>query len=280
MRIRTLLFLLMISATGFAQNEAIVQEGEIGISAGAAHYFGDLNNLSAINRPKPALGVFFRKQFGNYVALRLAGHYAEMGYADRLSKVEVQRRRNLDFETKVWEMSVQGDFNFFEFIPGSPYYFFTPYITLGFGTFSFDPFTFLDGQKYYLRKLGTEGQGSALYPDRKFYRTQAFSFPLGMGVKYNLGRNVNLGFEVTHRFTSTDYLDDVSTTFAGDAAFPQKTPGVNTPAFLLQDRSYETGPKIGEAGKQRGFSEQKDQFVFAELTLSISFSSYRCANPR
>lgn len=63
-----------------------------------------------------------------------------------------------------------------------------------------------------------------------------------MGVKYNLGRNVNLGFEVVHRFTSTDYLDDVSTTYAGVTAFPQKTPGVNTPAYLLQDRSYETEP--------------------------------------
>lgn len=270
----------MISATAFAQNEAIVQEGEIGISVGGAHYFGDLNNLSAINRPRPAFGVFFRKQFGNYVALRLSGHYAEMGYADRLSKVEVQRRRNLDFQTKVHEIAIQGDFNFFEFIPGSTDYFFTPYITFGVGSFSFDPYTYLDGQKYFLRKLGTEGQGSALYPDRKYYRTQAFSFPLGMGVKYNLGRNVNLGFEVVHRFTSTDYLDDVSTTYAGAATFPQKTPGVNTPAFLLQDRSYETGTRIGEAGKQRGFSEQKDQFIFAELTLSVSFSSYRCANPR
>jgi hypothetical protein len=280
MQFRTIVFFILLTTTASAQNEAIVQEGEIGISAGAAHYFGDLNNLSAINRPKPTLGVFFRKQFGNYVALRLAGHYAEVGYADRLSKVEVQQRRNLDFQSKLWELSVQGDFNFFEFIPGSPYYFFTPYITFGVGSFSFDPYTFLDGQKYYLRKLGTEGQGSALYPDRKYYRTQAFSFPLGMGVKYNLGRNVNLGFEVVHRFTSTDYLDDVSTTYAGITAFPQKAPGVNTPAYLLQDRSYETGTPIGAAGKQRGFSEQKDQFIFAELTLSISFSSYRCANPK
>jgi hypothetical protein len=99
MHLRSFLFSLMISATALAQHEAIVQEGEIGISAGAAHYFGDLNNLSAINRPKPTLGIFFRKQFGNYVAIRLAGHYAEMGYSDKLSKVEVQQRRNLDFQS-------------------------------------------------------------------------------------------------------------------------------------------------------------------------------------
>jgi hypothetical protein len=171
----------MISATALAQNEAIVQEGEIGISAGAAHYFGDLNNLSAINRPKPTLGVFFRKQFGNYVAIRFAGHYAEMGYSDKLSKVEVQRRRNLDFQSKVWEMSVQGDFNFFEFIPGSPHYFFTPYITFGVGSFSFDPYTYLEGQKYYLRNWGQRDRDRHSIPTENFTGHRLFLFPWEWG---------------------------------------------------------------------------------------------------
>ena len=90
----------MISATALAQNEAIVQEGEIGISAGAAHYFGDLNNLSAINRPKPTLGIFFRKQFGNYVAIRLAGHYAEMGYSDKLSRWKCNKEETWIFNPR------------------------------------------------------------------------------------------------------------------------------------------------------------------------------------
>jgi hypothetical protein len=100
-----------------------------------------------------------------------------------------------------------------------------------------------------------------------------------MGVKYNLGRNVNLAFEISHRFTSTDYLDDVSTTYAGAGVFPPYG-GKDTPAYLLQDRSYETGSRIGVSGKQRGFSAQKDQYVFAELSISVAFSSYKCANPR
>ena len=263
----------------FAQNDAIVQEGELGISVGVAQYFGDLNNRNDFKQSKPALGLFFRKQFGNYVALRLSGHYAEVGYADAFSQIEFQERRNLNFRSEIWEMSVQGDFNFFEFLPGNPYYAFTPYITLGIGTFNYDPYTYLDGEKYYLRKLGTEGQGNPLYPDRKPYSNQAFSFPLGMGIKYNLGKNINLAFEVSHRFTSTDYLDDVSMTYAGEKAFPAQVNGKDNPAYLLQDRSYETGTRIGVAGKQRGFSEQKDQFLFAELAISISFSSYKCAKP-
>ena len=275
----TTILLLIASISVHAQSDAVVQEGEIGISFGGAHYFGDLNNMSALNRGSASAGVFFRKQFGEYVALRVSGHYANVGYSDKLSKIEYQRRRNLDFQTDIWEMALQGDFNFFRFVPGDPNYPFTPYVTLGIGSFDFDPYTYLNGTKYYLRKLGTEGQGSAAYPDRKPYRSQAFCFPLGMGVKYNLGRNINLALEISHRFTNTDYLDDVSTTYAGAAVFPQSN-GKDTPVYLLQDRSYEIGPRIGTAGKQRGFSAQKDQYIFAELSISVAFSSYRCANPR
>jgi hypothetical protein len=40
--------------------------------------------------------------------------------------------------------------------------------------------------------------------------------------------------------TNTDYLDDVSGLYAPDA-FPPLPDGSPSPAFLLQDRSYETG---------------------------------------
>ena len=61
-----------------AQPQATVQEGEVGITLGMAHYFGDLNNRAAINRPKPAFGIFYRKQFGDYVGVRLGGHFAQV----------------------------------------------------------------------------------------------------------------------------------------------------------------------------------------------------------
>ena len=42
-----------------AQYESIVQQGEFGISAGAAHYFGDLNTRAKLNRPNHLLVYFF-----------------------------------------------------------------------------------------------------------------------------------------------------------------------------------------------------------------------------
>jgi len=260
-----------------AQYESIVQQGEFGISAGAAHYFGDLNTRAKLNRPKPALGVFFRKQFGNYTALRIAAHYAKLGYSDVYNtQNEYQRRRNLSFNSNVFELSLQGDFNFYKFVPADPYYSFTPYITLGVGIFNYDPYAFLNGQKYFLRQLGTEGQGTAAYPDRKPYNTMAICIPIGVGIKYALNDRMNLGFEIVYRYTTTDYLDDVSKTYVGADKFPSLPDGSTSAAGYLQDRSYETGELIGIEGRQRGYSKQKDAYVLAEVTLSFNLTSYRC----
>ncbi len=262
-----------------AQYQSTVQEGEFGISAGVAHYFGDLNTRASINRPKPALGIFFRKQFGNYIGLRVSAHYAQLGYSDIYSNNEYQKRRNLSFNTNIWELAVQGDFNFFKFVPGDPYNRFTPYITLGAGVFSYDPYAYLGGQKVFLRPLGTEGQGYSQYPDRKPYGTMALCVPFGVGVKYNLTERVNIGFEIVHRFTNTDYLDDVSSTFVDPSIFPKLPDGSASIAELLQDRSYETGEPIGfvnGTARQRGYPKQKDQYIMAELTFSFNLTSYRC----
>jgi len=264
-----------ISLNAFAQPQATVYEGEVGISLGVAHYFGDLNNRASFNRPKIAVGAFVRKQLGDYIGVRLGVHYAQLGYSDKYSNNEYQERRNLSFNTGIWELAVQGDFNFFRFEPGNPNFMFTPYITLGAGIFNYDPFAYLNGIKYALRPLGTEGQGTAAYPEREAYSNVALCFPLGMGVKYNISPSVNFAFEISYRFTTTDYLDDVSSTYAGIANFPPESV-----AAKLQDRSYETGVPIGQAGRQRGFSEQKDQYIFAEVSLALAITSYRCPSAK
>ena len=258
-----------------AQSEEYVQQGEFGVTVGAAHYFGDLNTRAGLNRPKPAIGLFFRKQFGNYVGLRIAGHYAQLGYSDIYSKNEYQQSRNLSFNTNIWEIAAMGDFNFFKFLPNNPDYVFTPYITLGLGVFTYDPYAYLNDKKEFLRPLGTEGQTIG-YLGRKQYSTMALCIPFGAGVKYNLTEKLNISFEISHRYTFTDYLDDVSTTYVGANNFPLT--GNGPTAKLLQDRSYEIDPNniIGIEGRQRGLSKQKDQYMIVELGLSFNISTYKC----
>lgn len=271
------LVLTMASLYTSAQEQAIVHEGEFGISAGAAQYFGDLNPNPRFNTPNLAFGAFFRKQFGNYVAMRIQGSYAFLAYSDKYNKYnEFMYRRNLSFNTNIWELALLGDFNFFKFVPGSENHRFTPYMTLGIGAFNYNPYTYYQGQKVYLRNLGTEGQGSSLYPDRKLYGSMAICFPVGVGIKYSLNRQMSLGFELLYRFTTTDYIDDVSKTYAPDAQTQYLPNGQPSLWYALQDRSYETGEPIGIKGRQRGYSNQKDSYLTGQFTLTYNLTSYKC----
>src|SRR5690606_11507381 len=118
--------------------------------------------------------------------------------------------------------------------------------------------------------------GSSLYPDRKQYSSMAVSIPVGVGIKYSLNERFNIGFEVLHRFTNTDYLDDVSKTYVDPSVFPANADGSPSTALLLSDRSVELGAPIGIPGRQRGNSRQKDQFVTAMIHLTFYLQSYRC----
>jgi hypothetical protein len=270
-------FIIFLPATQVVAQDAIVQEGEFGVGIGAGHYFGDINTRAWLNRPKPAATIFFRKNFGNYIAARIGASFAQLGYSDRYNTHnEFMYRRNLSFNSNVWELALQGDFNFFRFMPGEPQYNFTPYVTLGAGIFSYDPYAFLGGEKIFLRPLGTEGQGSTLYPERKQYSTMGISFPIGAGIKYSINERINIGFEILHRFTNTDYLDDISTTYVDPLAFPPNADGSDSQAYLLSDRSYERGEPIGVPGRQRGNSKQKDQFVTAIFHVTFNLQSYKC----
>lgn len=257
-------------------------EGEFGLSAGLDHYFGDLNTTGSLKRPKFCAGAYYIKELNNYVGIRVSANYAFLAYSDIYSSNVVEQRRNLSFNTSIWEFAAAGYFNFFRYIPGVEGYSFTPYVALGIGSFSYDPYAYLNGQKYYLRPLGTEGQGSPEYPNRKPYGPTALCFPLTVGVKYSITQSTNFFAEVGYRFTTTDYIDDVSTTYAGptNSNFLTKG-GLPNAAYYLQDRSYETGvTPIGVAGRQRGNSSQSDSYVLAQIGFSFNISSYRCPTVR
>jgi hypothetical protein len=271
-------FFCFIIRVGAQQENSYLYQGEFGVLGGVSQYFGDLNPDLHFNTPKAAFGIFFRKQITDYISVRIQGQFAQLGYSDVYNTQNTfDLRRNLSFNTNVWQLGLQGDFNFLRFIPGDGDHRATPYLTFGIGMFSFDPYAYLGGQKYYLREMGTEGQGSSAYPDRQPYNNIAAYIPLGLGYKYNLNPKMNVGIEVVYNFTTTDYLDDVSKTYAGINNFPTLPSGAPSIAALLQDRSYETGtPSIGIQGRQRGYKNQNDGFLFVELMFSMNLSSYRC----
>lgn len=245
---------------------------EYGLMAGASQYYGDLNDNYGIGFVRPAGQIFVRKHFNHYISARAQVGYTYLGYEDRLTKNPFNQQRNLAFQSHIMEASLQAEFNFFRFGTGEDGSRFTPYLTGGVGVFYYNPTAELNGVRYNLRQLGTEGQHAG-YSDRK-YGNFAACFPVGAGIKYWLAPGVNFGVEIVNRLTLTDYLDDVSTTYVGADKF-----GTGSAGQQLQDPSRNFDgkyPGIGQAGKQRGNSSTKDQYGMVLLSLSFQFKTYKC----
>lgn len=273
-------FILLLS--GFVSSAQVYyRRSEYGFAAGGSNYFGDLNQNYGFQYARYSGGIFLKYNFSDYIALKLAGNYAFLGYSDQYSKNVYQKTRNLDFKSNIYESVIQAEFNFFQFNIGDFDHRFTPYVTIGAGVFWYNPYTIYDKKRYYLRPLGTEGQNYEEYKDRR-YRSTAVAFPIGIGVKFWMSKGMTLGFEVANRSTSTDYIDDVSTTYVGKDKFIDTEPSpYPTPSSLLQDRSGEVvQTPIGIAGRQRGISTTFDKYMLFQLTLSFRFPTYKCPGQR
>ncbi len=272
---RLFLLILLFSLQRSAKAQYYFRGSEYGIAAGGSQYFGDLNEDYGFKFVRPAFGAFVRLHLNPYISIKGAVNYTRVGYADKYSSNPYNQKRNLSFQSNVFEAVVQAEFNFFRFTTGEVGNRWTPYLTGGVGAFYYNPFTELDGKKYYLKPLGTEGQNSIA--GNRAYHKVAMCFPVGVGFKYWLRPGMNIGFEVADRLTLTDYLDDVSTTYVGSNYFPND-PQTQNPAYYLQDRSIEIDPSdpLGRPGKQRGNSSTKDQYLMFMVNLSFQLRVYKC----
>ncbi len=276
---RRLLLCLPLFCAGLAARAQLFYSAtEYGITLGGSQYFGDLNDKYGFKFIRPVGGMFIRHLFTPYIAVRGNVSYTHIGYSDALTDNAYNRIRNLSFESEIVELSVQSEFNFTRFLTGEDGKRFTPYLTGGVGVFYFNPTAEFNDRKYSLRKLGTEGQNTGEYDNRK-YNPVAVCFPVGAGFKYWLKPGLNLGFEIADRLTLTDYLDDVSTNYVGANKF-NNNPDFPNPAYFLQDRSADpsSAAALGRAGKQRGNSQTRDQYLYAVINLSFQLKVYRCPN--
>jgi len=273
---RLLLILLVFALPGGIMHaQTFYRSSEWGISLGGSQYFGDLNDQYGFKYIRPAGGIFGRYHMNPYMAVRGSLSYTKLGYDDRFSSNPYNKKRNLNFRSDIFEAAVMAEFNFFRFSTGELGSRFTPYLTGGIGAFYYNPYSIYNGSKYYLRAIGTEGQRAG-YTDRE-YSSFSVCFPVGAGFKYWVRPGLNFGFEIVNRFTLADYIDDVSTTYIGADKFPTDPMNPN-PGYILQDRSVELDSEnpLGRAGKQRGNSVSKDQYLYFIFNVSIQLKTYKC----
>ncbi|NJN77966.1 MAG: outer membrane beta-barrel protein [Saprospiraceae bacterium] len=202
--------ILLITLLALTPVFASAQYLEGGIFLGTSAYAGDLTEPSIdFKEVHLAGGVLLRYNINDWVGVRGAFTYGQISGKDANASTDSRRSRNLSFRSDIYEFSIIPEFNILGFNPYDKYY--SPYVFVGLGIFNFNPEAELNGQWYDLQPLGTEGQGLPGRPSQ--YNLTQLAIPFGVGFKYAIDEYWTVGIEFTSRYTMTDYLDDVSTTY-------------------------------------------------------------------
>ncbi len=288
----------LTSAKSFSQSLTFGTEKtklEVGINIGPSFFLGDLGGNRGkgttfikdvnLSLTKVMKGVFVTVYPNEWLGVRAAAEIGKLESQDKIITTKgvdelYRKQRNLDFRSNISEAYVAAEIfplmllnnNNEEYKPRL-----RPYGVLGIGAFHFKPegsLTNINGTKtwYDLQSLHTEGQGFAEYSQRKNYSLTQVNIPMGLGIKYFLSDRVNLCFEVLHRKTFTDYIDDVSTEYIDPKYFDKYlTPEKAVIARQIYDKVFaivNPGLSRNEPGIQRGNPNQNDAY----FTLFMKFA--------
>jgi len=241
-----------ISFKGITKNELITIYG----TSGVASYNGDLSgNIKGHSfRPQIGAGAILRtKYFGKRLYLR-----ADVRMF-RLYSKDIHESRNFNFRSTNWEFLAIGQFELFPYeklMRRRPLI--NPYVYAGVGLMTFDAWGQLGNGKWHqLRPLETE---------KVKYGNIAFTYTLGLGLKFRYSYKWNFMLEGGYRFTTTDYIDDVS---------KEKYPDPS--AFDNNGIAIYMSNKSGNYNSTRGSSKYNDGYFMFSAGVTYTFTKFHKA---
>ena len=243
------------------------QISKVGFFAGVSNYSGELGSIS--NGNLPAFGMSYKYQFKenlSFIEPKISIYFGKVSGDDDLHVDIYRQTRNLHFKSNIIEFNGQLQiglpFNKLDTDLASYRRRFAPFSTVGFSIFKFNPKAeYIDGEWYELQPLGTEGQG--INPTRDLYSRVSVAFNIGLGIKLKIAKRAELEIDYTIRFTGTDYLDDVSTTYADNSLIREKKGDIA--AFFADPNEGTSGTY--QPYQTRGEPTDNDIYIFKGVTL-------------
>lgn len=177
MRKLFVLLLLLPCAWVVAQRNA-----NFGVIGGISYYMGDINPSRHFYNPSYAIGAIYRINLNTRYAIRLNGYYTTLSGSDNdFDWLNPDRPfQPVTFSTSLFDMNLQGEFNFLPFTPNVGKFNYTPYVSLGLG--------------FTMALSNTDA-------------SHHMTFPFGLGLKMNLSKRISTGIEWSFRKTFTDLVD-------------------------------------------------------------------------
>jgi len=288
--------------------------GDLGGGKGdAAHFMGIRDFDIQSTRPTWQLGVRYR--FHDFFVAKVNYTYALLSGSDASSGHYGRRGRDLSFRTGIYELAGQIEYYFVEEKGISKSSFgslraFSPlsaYVFVGAGGMFFNPKGYdpISDNWYSLQPLGTEGQyanaNGTPYtytnyydPEEELqtpepYKRVAFIVTMGLGIKYDINKLWAVGLEISNRYTSTDYLDDVH-----DRYFNYRDFGLTPPSdltyyfsdkhrvldYTTQTISTELAEPYHSGHTHRGSPNYNDAYILTMITLYYRLGNTSVAKPK
>jgi len=279
LKLSIILIIISLSLNSTAQRWKAERSSLI-FTTGTANYMGDLGGGSKeaahflgvrdidIQGTRFNVGLGYEYRVWERLSVRTSLSYAQLYGSDEFTDNLIRHNRNLHFKSDVWG----GDLSFIIYyrkirmpmkcvFPPSPFRRRGAYLIAGVGYFHFSPKVKYKNEFVKVPLLKTEGQ---LKPYSQF----SYSYFLGMGMTIPVNRHVRLGIEITTKYTSTDYLDDVSSNYYDNDLLRQEYGNLTAD---LADRRIDKS--IG--GVQRGNSKYNDSYFFVNFVFRYTIAWYK-----
>lgn len=288
-KILGLIFILTLTL-----NSLLAQRGfklEYGAMTGVSNYLGDVGGgagaakkgLADMKMQKTRWNQtgYIKYKFHPYAFARVALNYLRIEGNDALSENPGRKYRNLSFRNDLISFEPTLHYLFYSSAKPTGIYkrastYIGAYVFGGVGVVYHNPKTLYNGSYVPLQPLRTEGQTNP-------YSHFAAAIPLGLGfyVSINHGRKAHrLGLEINWRYTTTDYLDDVSSTWANPALLNSKTAAdlsnrnpelKNQPEGISGNYGWIDDGKGGNLNRApRGGKNSKDSYLSLNVTYGIA----------
>lgn len=183
-----ILLLFVVLLPSRAQDEPFYRM-EIGAGVGMMGYLGDFNGTLTKDF-QPMFSVLSRYNFDTYMGLKLNAQMGKMKgtSADVETYYPAYAETPYEFNNTLVSVDLTFEYNFWPYGTGRDYY----------GAKRFTPFLFGGIGATYAKLDGGD-------------KSSAFSanVPIGLGVKYKIGKRMNLGVEWAMHFSLSDELDGV-----------------------------------------------------------------------
>jgi opacity protein-like surface antigen len=231
---------------------------------GFATYLGDLVGPDFTFKVRPGAKIGVGYDFTD----RLTGRAEVLWYNISGDDADAEPgdgrlERNLSFRAHNFEMNAVAIMHLFDKGDRKNIRRFNAYGFAGFGVTLMNATAELDGQRYSLKPLMTEGIA--------YSRAQPV-IPFGAGVTTALTYAINVGVEFGYRYLFSDYLDDVSSSYPDPSIF-----GDNDVARSLSDRRPEIGIDPASPGSVRGNPDNDDAYYILTFKINYYIDSQRSA---